>query len=298
MIDLNLIQAFLVVARLGGINQAARKLALTPSAVSQKVKAIEAMAGKSLFLRKQSGMELNADGKKLYEMCKQIEKHGARIEEWFGEAKNEVSGEIRISSIPLVSGYIFESSLKNFLEKYPKIQVSIDAAPSDVIEDIVLKGAADIGIIAGECKKPSLKSMCLLSNNNVLAVYSPAKGKKITLQDIKRSTLILHGSTQSRTTKEIYKKIGLHKIKNAKYLLVPDMDTAKRLATSGTGIAFVAKMYVMDELKKGILAAADGFVLRRSIYMISRNDKYQSKAVSALKGEVISHCRRLDEEFR
>jgi len=57
-----LLQTFIAVARAGRMKQAAHELALTPGAVSQRIRRLEEAAGRPLFLRYPSGVELSAAG--------------------------------------------------------------------------------------------------------------------------------------------------------------------------------------------------------------------------------------------
>lgn len=62
---LNALRAFEAAARLGGIAPAAEELCVTPGAVSQHIKALEAWAGVSLFQRRSQGVRLTEAGSQL-----------------------------------------------------------------------------------------------------------------------------------------------------------------------------------------------------------------------------------------
>lgn len=62
---LNALRAFEAASRLGGIAQAAEELCVTPGAVSQHIKALEAWAGVALFERRSQGVRLTAAGAEL-----------------------------------------------------------------------------------------------------------------------------------------------------------------------------------------------------------------------------------------
>ncbi|MEQ8710257.1 MAG: LysR family transcriptional regulator [Rhodospirillales bacterium] len=62
---LNALRAFEAAARLSGIAPAAEELCVTPAAVSQHIKTLEAWAGTSLFERRSQGVRLTAAGEAL-----------------------------------------------------------------------------------------------------------------------------------------------------------------------------------------------------------------------------------------
>jgi len=59
---LALLQTFVAVARAGKMKQAAHELAITPGAVSQRIRQLEEVAGRRLFMRNPTGVELSAAG--------------------------------------------------------------------------------------------------------------------------------------------------------------------------------------------------------------------------------------------
>ena len=59
---LNALRAFEAAARLGGFTAAATELCVTPAAVAQQVKALEAWVGAKLFKRRTKGIELTTEG--------------------------------------------------------------------------------------------------------------------------------------------------------------------------------------------------------------------------------------------
>jgi hypothetical protein len=61
-----LLQTFVAVARAGKMKHAAHELALTPGAVSQHIRQLEEAAGRRLFTRTSTGVELSAAGEAMF----------------------------------------------------------------------------------------------------------------------------------------------------------------------------------------------------------------------------------------
>jgi len=157
MLDLNLIYTFLEVARAKKINIAARRLNITQPAVSQRIKALEDQVGKSLFLRR-GGMELNAAGKELYSICEKYIENVAEIDNWVKYQKGYIGGDVSVMTPYGPVGSIFAPFLEKFLPRYEDINLEImSVEASHIVENRVLEGEADLGIIVGPCHKPSLK---------------------------------------------------------------------------------------------------------------------------------------------
>lgn len=302
IIDLSLIQTFLKVVKVGNLRLAAKNLFVTPPALSHRIKALEQQIGKSLFIRKKSGMELNADGRELYEICFNMQRDYEKLEKWASMKKGHISGELRLSVLPGISQYLLSDFICLFLKKYNQIQISIEAASSAYVEEMVISGGCDIGIIAGQCQKPSLKFQLLLKNNVILLVYSPkhplANNNKPTRKDLEGVRFLWHGKPSERTTLDTLKALGLTKSEQVNFLRVPDMEVTKKLALKKLGVACIAKIYIREELKKGELIAFPNFKLNRHISLISRNEKYESPGVRVFKEEFVKYCRKFDKKLQ
>jgi DNA-binding transcriptional LysR family regulator len=300
MIDLNLIYTFVEVAKKKSIYLAARRLDITQSAVSQRIKALEDQIGKSLFLRK-AGMELNSAGEELFFVCKEYIRNASEIDNWVKFQKGYVGGDISIMTTYGPVSYIFPDFLKDFLSEHEDIRIGVKSVESSpAVEDSVLKGEADIGLIVGPCQRPSLKVQTIIKNNPVLMVCSPSyflARKKFSKADLHKARLLVHSHKSSRTLREIFKQIGVPFYKFENMLRLPDMETCKVHALKGLGVAFIAKIYINEELKTGKLVSLPNFELRRPMNLISRNDKNESLPIKIFKDAFVEYCHELDARW-
>lgn len=301
MLDLNLIQTFTEVIKAKSVSLAAKRLFATQPTISQRIKTLEGQVGKSLFLRKRSGMELNAAGKEFYEICQEMNAGVSKIDDWIMAGKGKISGEVTISAIPGFANHVLPDCIAGFMKKYPDIILNIREELSADTEELVLKGEADLGIIVGRCQKESLKMLRVISNNCVLMVCSPqyflAKKKKITPSDMEKADIIWHAEKGSRTRKLICDRLGLDHTEKVGSLRLPDMEACRHYALRGLGVTFLANLYTQGDLKLKKLVALPGFRIKRAVSFISRNDKYETPAVSAVKNEFADHCREWDKRL-
>ena len=61
-----LLQTFVAVARAQSMKEAADALAVTPGAVSQRIRQLEEIVGQPLFTRTREGVELTASGMEMF----------------------------------------------------------------------------------------------------------------------------------------------------------------------------------------------------------------------------------------
>lgn len=293
MLDTALLHAFLSIAKTRSITAAAAKLKITQPALSHRVKILENTVGQSLFIRKKNGVELNALGKEFLDVCQGLDKGLKSVENWVGSKQDIVSGTINISLISGIVHHIFPQFLAGFKNSYPNVKFRVRENVSAVAEEKVLNGTIDIGIIANKCTKNSLKAKCILPFNEVLLVCSPdylKKRKGLDKKSLTAEDLIWYSESQSRGAKRFEKDMGIPCLDKLAQITTPDMESCKTYACAGLGVAVLSKLMIVDELKKKILVPLKGFSVSIPLYMISRNENYQSPAIIKFKKLFADFC--------
>jgi DNA-binding transcriptional LysR family regulator len=248
-------------------------------------------------------MELSPLGIEFLEICKGLNDMLQQASNWLLAKKEKVEGEIKILTTYGPFTYIFPDFLKGFLKKWPSVRISCSSvSASAAVQEDVLAGKCDLGLIVGPSKWPSLKIQHLFANNVVYMVCSPdyfvANKGRLTTSDIQKATLLLHTDKRGRTLQMILKKLKLASYEGHNIMNVPDMLSAKELALKGVGIGFIANMYIQDELKGKRLIKLNDFEIKNSFNLISRDERYESPAITTFKREFVAYCRKLDEQWK
>ncbi len=295
MIDIETIRSFLEVAKTHNVSVAAKNMRVTQSALSQRIKALEQSLGQSVFVRKYSGLELNGFGNEFLATCKDVQHNIEILDDWVSRQKNQVNGHLKIATISSMIGHVLPKFLKLFLKKYPNVKFTIDNSTSKYIEEGVLNGNYDVGMIVGDCKKNSLKSLKIMENKVYMVCakdYPLAQKKKFVRTDLEKARLIWHSEKESRTVTQIWRKLGLRSIEDFGGIYLSDMESCKNYALQGLGVAFVADEHMRAELAQGKLVKLGEYLTDKAIYMISRNDKYQSHLIKIFKAEFVQFCKK------
>lgn len=301
MIDMNLLNTFIEVAKTGNLSIVAQRLFITQSALSQRVKTLEGQIGKSLFFRRKTGMELSKTGQELFAICKELTRDLTKVNNWIDIQKQYKGGIITISSISSVITHVLPDFLKDFLPKFDDLSVTIEQNVSSVIEEDVLSGRVDLGLISAKCQKPSLKAIRLFERHEMMMVCSPdylAKRKTIDVKDLSNEKIIWYAAKRSRGLKRICQRLGIKYHKGIGDIRLPDMESCRLYALKGLGIAFLGKMTVFDDMKQGNLVEIPGFDLAPGMYLISRREEYEPPAISSFKSEFTKFCHELDKIWR
>ncbi|MER9956813.1 LysR substrate-binding domain-containing protein [Mesorhizobium australicum] len=147
------VEVFLAVARHRSFRRAAAELAVTPSAVSQAVRALEARIGAALFARTTRSVGLTEAGQRF------LDRAGPAFEEIMaaGEVALDVgqrpTGLLRLSVPRAVVPLILEPMIASFCRTYPEIELEI--AASDEMVDLAA-GGFDAGIRLGQFIAPDM----------------------------------------------------------------------------------------------------------------------------------------------
>jgi len=141
------LEAFLRVAARGSFRQAAADLAVTPSAVSQAIRALEARLGVALFTRTTRSVGLTEAGQRFLERTRPaFEAIVAANEEARGQALRP-AGLLRLAVPPSVMPLVLQPVLASFAAACPDVVVEI--ATSEELVDLARDGF-DAGIRLGE----------------------------------------------------------------------------------------------------------------------------------------------------
>lgn len=156
MEKLNRMAVFAVVVKEGSLAAAARRLAISPSAVSQHLRMLEQAVGVPLLHRSTRKLALTDAGAAFYPGCEAMLAHAQQAEQKLAEMRDTLSGELRISATVGIGGQPLCSALSPLLLQHPGLRLRIIASDTvlDMIEhriDIALRFSrqlSDASIIA------------------------------------------------------------------------------------------------------------------------------------------------------
>jgi DNA-binding transcriptional LysR family regulator len=164
------VEVFLAVARHSNFRRAAADLGVTPSAVSQAVRSLEARMGAALFVRTTRSVGLTEAGQRFFDRA------GPAFEEIVaaGEAARDVgqrpTGLLRLSVPRAVVPLILEPVIASFCQAYPEIELEI--AASDEMVDLAT-GGFDAGIRLGQFIATDMVAVRLTPSFSFVVVGSP-----------------------------------------------------------------------------------------------------------------------------
>jgi DNA-binding transcriptional LysR family regulator len=165
------VEAFLSVARLASFRKAAAELGVTPSAMSQTVRALEERLGVALFIRTTRSVGLTEAGERFLSHAKPAFEELVAAGEAARDLGGRAAGLLRLSVPRAVVPLILEPVIASFCQAYPEIELEI-AASEEMVD--LAAGGFDAGIRLGQFIAPDLVAVRLTPPFQLVVVGSRA----------------------------------------------------------------------------------------------------------------------------
>jgi DNA-binding transcriptional LysR family regulator len=138
MSTLDGIEIFVATVQAGSFAGAARRLAVTPSAVSRRVAALEGELGVQLLARTTRTLRLTEDGQAFHERCLRILEEVDEARESMARVRQKPAGLLRVDAPVALGRSLLTPRLPGFLVRYPEVR--IDLTLRDQLVDPIAEG--------------------------------------------------------------------------------------------------------------------------------------------------------------
>lgn len=248
---LSTLRAFEATARMQGYSAAARSLNVTPAAIAQQVRKLEAEVGASLVQREGRGLVLTDTGRQLAQSLREA---FALIARGIDDVRRQQDLRgIRVSTTHYFVESVILPNLRSFWEQHPKVQASFvpdgNQSPLDFQNfDVAIRGTQEAPFWEGYEVRHLLSTPVI-----VCGAPSLLKGAGSDLASL--PWLAEHGF-QEKELREIAQRAGFDHDK----ITIVDHGDAKfeiDAAIMGYGLCFSTEIVVRKHLKDGSLVWVD-----------------------------------------
>ncbi|MCP3419751.1 MULTISPECIES: LysR family transcriptional regulator [Bradyrhizobium] len=164
------VEAFLAVAQHRSFRRAAAELGVTPSAISQAVRALEARLGAVLFIRTTRSVGLTDAGERFLARARPAFEELVAASGAARELGQKPAGLLRLTVPRSVVPILLEPLIASFCKAYPEIEVEL--AASEELVDLAA-GGFDAGIRMGQFINPDMVAVRLTKPFPFAIVGSP-----------------------------------------------------------------------------------------------------------------------------
>ncbi len=164
------VEAFLSVAQHRSFRRAAAELGVTPSAISQAVRVLEARVGAALFIRTTRSVGLSEAGAQFLSRAKPAFEELVAASEVARDLGQRPTGLLRLTVPRGVVPILLEPLIASFCQAYPEVEVEI--AASEELVDLAAQGF-DAGVRMGQFIAADMVAVRLTPSFPFVVVGSP-----------------------------------------------------------------------------------------------------------------------------
>ncbi len=290
--DWDKLRIFHAAAEAGSFTHAAEALHLSQSAVSRQVSALEQELGAPLFHRHARGLSLTEQGELLRQTAQDVLVKLNSVETMLADTLAEPAGDLRITTPAGLGATWLAPRLREFIERYPKIQVQLLLRDEELD---LSKREADIGIwLSAPTQKDLILRRLFTVHFHVYGSndYLEEHGVPKTIADLDNHAIITYGGIP-------FPRRGINWLETAgrewemprkPIMRINSMDGIKRVVKRGMGLAVLPDYLASDEpdLRK-VLNDAD--VPAFNTYLVYPAELKSSKRVSAFREFIVAKAR-------
>lgn len=282
------LRIFIEVAERQHLTQAAAVLALTPSAVSASIRALEERYGTPLFNRIGRRIETNEAGQIFLVEARATLASARAAELTLAELGGLKRGTLRIRASQTIASYWLPPLLVRFRQAYPLIELDLAVGNTGQVAQTVLDGGADLGFIEGHIDAPSL-TVETIAEDRLVVVVAPghpwAGGGRFDLVRLLDSRWIMRecGSGTRSAFEETLRHAGIDPQALDIALTLPSNEAVRSAVLAGPFAAVVSELVVASHIGAGLLCKAGIDLPPRAFYMLRHEARYKSRASLALE---------------
>lgn len=258
-INFELYKIFYHAASSGSFSEAAKRLFITQSAVSQSIASLEDKTGCKLFIRKTRSIRLTQEGEVLMKHIEQAYNFIKTGEAKIKEIQNLEYGEIRIGVSDTVCRYFLLPVLQKFTAAYPNIKIRVINRTSPQIIDILKNGNVDLGIVTLPVDDKNINIIKYTEAEDIFvaaARFEQLRGRKTNLRELSEYPLLLL-QKDSATRRNLDSFFEAQNISIVPEIELESIELLVEFARIGLGIAHVLKESAEAHINSGCLFRVD-----------------------------------------
>jgi DNA-binding transcriptional LysR family regulator len=249
------LEAFLSVAQHRSFRKAAAELGVTPSAISQAVRTLEARVGAALFIRTTRSVGLTEAGERFLSRAKPAFEELVAASAAARDLGQRPAGLLRLAVPRAAVPFLLEPLIASFCQAYPEIEVEI--AASEELVDLAARGF-DAGVRLGQFIAADMVTVRMSEPFRFIVVGSPiyfaSRQRPARPDDLRH-----HACLRWRRSSGVIAHWSLNEdgraieIAVSGPLIANDFPTMLGAAMEGIGLAQVPEPIATPALKAGTL---------------------------------------------
>jgi len=248
----------LIVARLGSVGAAAKRLGKTPSAVSQQIRHLTEALGVPLFERRGRGLVLTPAAEQVLPAATRLFDEAEAVFRLFGELEGTPSATLRIAASDYLAKPLLVPVLRDLSAEGRAVHFEISTAHSEEALNRLEHGQVDMAIVSFAGERPGLAARVLFEQP-FFWVAPARRGKKRSLiERLASGEPLIRLAPGSVGRKLLERWVEEHGVRPRSTVDVPSVSLLLAYASGGVGIGLVPALPLeKNELGGVVLERAD-----------------------------------------
>jgi len=275
-LDLKQLRSFLHIAELSSLSKAAERLHLSQPALSRQIKMLEEEIGEPVFLRTGRGVEITEAGRLLERRASAVMAELERFNSDLAAQRGRIAGPLCLGLPPSSGLTLAGPVIESYRSAYPDVRLRVTELLSGTLQEHLLDGRADLGILYEGANSPRLaterlgtEELFMIARPDEIAQY----GSAISFDDLCKMPLILPGMPHS--LRAITEQMAARRDQQLNVVIEADsLPVLLELVQRGLGVSILSGPASRRDVSEGRLAAVsivEPSIIRTTVLAWSRD---------------------------
>ena len=296
--DLWQLHIFCKVVELKSFSKAGDAVHLSQPTVSNHIKDLEEHTGCRLIDRLSKECLPTKAGELLYSYATRLLSLRDEAQSALSRFQGELQGCLGMGGSTIPGGYLLPKIVSRFIQKYPKVRISLRIGDTKGINAAILSGTIELGLVGARATARQLSQEKVLEDTMCVVVPSGhkwAQRSRIALSALLKEPFIIR-EQGSGTLKSLTEQLAAQGYHLEDLNIIGEMGSTQAVVQSikcGMGLSILSPIGVADELRSGAMHClhVDGLSLRRSFYLTTHRHRSQSPLAAAFVEFLVAYLK-------
>lgn len=281
------LRIFVAVAEEEHVTRAAARLAITQSAASAALAALEGRHDVVLFHRVGRGIRLSEEGRVFLEEARAVLARAEAAQAVLDDLGTLARGRLTVQASQTIAGYWLPRHLVALRRRHLGLDIRLTIGNTAQVAAAVAAGEADLGFVEGAVEHPALDRV-EVARDRLIVVVAPdhpwADGRPLDPADLAASPWVLRESgsgTRSEFERDLV-GFGLDPAALPVALELPSNEAVRAAVEAGAGATALSASVAAGSLEAGLLCRAAIALPDRAFHLLRHRDRHRSRAAQAL----------------
>lgn len=224
--------------------RAAQQCFVTQPTLSTQIRKLEDELGVMLVERQSSGITMTRAGREIAARARRVLQEADGIVQFARQDRDPMTGSIHIGLIPTVAPYLLPYIVEPLHESFPKLELLLVEAQTEVLLQQLAEGKLDAGILALPLESPNLLTRPLYDEVFFVALprgHRLAQKKLLSVEELRDESMLLleDGHCLRDQALEVCALAGINERTDFR---ATSLETLRQMVAAGVGITLLPEL--------------------------------------------------------